>query len=210
MEKIIITIGRYCGSGGSFVGKILAKKLGIEFYDRKLLQLASDDSGISEELFAHADEKLKSSLLYKISRNVYKGELIPPESEDFTSNKNLFNYQAKVIKELAQKESCVIIGRCADFILKDEKNVVNVFVSADRDTCVKTEINRLSIPKKDAEARVDKLNKYRAEYYKYYTGKVWNEPKNYDLCLNTSEFSYEQCADLIIDYIEKKFDVKLT
>lgn len=209
MDKIIITIGRYCGSGGSFVGKILSKKLGIEFYDRKLLQLASDDSGISEELFANADEKLKSSLLYKISKNVYKGELIPPESDDFTSNRNLFNYQAKVIKELAAKGSCVIIGRCADFILKDEQNVVNIFVSADDDACLRTEVNRLSIPKKEARARIEKLNKYRAEYYHHYTGQTWNDPKNYDLCLNTSQFSYEKCAELIIEYIEKKFDVSL-
>ena len=107
MEKFVIAITRTCGSGATSISKLLADDLGIEMYDRKLLQLASDDSGISEALFARADEHVKNSLLYRVSKKVYNGELIPPESDDFTSNDNLFNYQAKVLKELAERESYI-------------------------------------------------------------------------------------------------------
>ena len=96
---------------------MLAKELGINCYDREILRLASDDSGINEALFAQADEKLKSTRLFKIAKNVYRGEIIAPDSDDFVSNDNLFNYQAKVLKELAEKESFVVVGRCADYML---------------------------------------------------------------------------------------------
>ena len=119
MSRYVITIARGYGSGGRTIGKMLSKELGIPFYDRELLRLASDDSGINEELFVKADEKLKKTRLFKIARKAYQGELIPPDSDDFVSNDNLFNYQAKIIKELAETESCVIVGRCADYILKD-------------------------------------------------------------------------------------------
>jgi cytidylate kinase len=137
-KKYVITIARGYGSGGRTIGKMLSEELGIPYYDRDLLRLASDDSGINEELFAKADEKLKKSLLFKIARNIYKGELIPPDSDDFVSNDNLFNYQAKIIKELAETESCIIIGRCADFILKDYPNVVRLFVHAPLEDCIST------------------------------------------------------------------------
>ena len=116
MDKFVIAITRTCGSGATSIGKILAKNLGVEIYDRNILRLASDDSGISEELFARADEKLKKTLLFKVSRKSYGGEVIPPESADFTSNENLYNYQVKVIRSLAEQSSCVIIGRCADSV----------------------------------------------------------------------------------------------
>lgn len=129
MDKFVIAITRTCGSGGTTIGKMLSKDLGINMYDRELLRLASDDSGINEALFANADEGVKNSLLYKVSKKVYNGELIPPESNDFTSNDNLFNYQAKVLRELADKESYVVIGRCADYILKDKPNIFKNFYS---------------------------------------------------------------------------------
>ena len=198
MDRFVITIGRLCGSGGTFIGQELCRRLGIELYDRNLLSLAAEDSGISEELFANADEKLKSSLIYKVSRSVYKGELIPPESDNFVSNRNLFNYQAKVLKELANRESFVVIGRCADFVLRDHPGLLRVFVTADREFCIRTEEHRLSLSRHDAETRVAKQNKYRAEYYRYYTGQTWDDPRNYDLCLNTGTLSYADCAELII------------
>ena len=137
MDHYVITIARGYGSGGRTMGKMLADELGIHYYDRELLRLASDESGINEELFGRADEQLKHSFLYRIARKEYKGELIPPDSEDFVSNDNLFNYQAKVIKKLAEQESCIIVGRCADYILKDMDNVVKIFVHASLDDCVK-------------------------------------------------------------------------
>ena len=115
-DKIVITIARQYGSGGLTIGKMLAQKLGVHFYDKELLKLASEDSGINEALFVNADEKIKNTILFKIAHSVYHGELIPPESDDFVSTQNLFNYQAKIIKQLANEEACVIVGRCADFI----------------------------------------------------------------------------------------------
>ena len=123
MKKTVITIARSYGSGGRTLGKLLAEELGINCYDREILRMASDDSGINEALFGQTDEKLKKSPLFRIARkNPYKGGVIPPESADFVSDDNLFNYQAKIIRELAGKESCVIIGRCSNYILKDYPN----------------------------------------------------------------------------------------
>ena len=130
MNNIVITIARQYGSGGKTVGEMLAEKLGIHFYNKELMKLASDESGINEALFVNADERARSGHLFGNVPHVYAGELIPPESEDFTSADNLFNYQAKVIRDLAERESCVIVGRCADFVLQDYENVLSVFVHA--------------------------------------------------------------------------------
>ena len=204
MKKFIVTIGRECGSGGSTIGKLISQKLEINYYDRNLLKLASEDSGINEELFYNADEKLKGSLLYKVSRKIYRGELIPPESDDFTSNKNLFNYQAKVLKELAMRESYVVIGRCADFILKDYPNVIRAFVCASKESCIAHESQRNSISYKEASERVTRFNKYRREYYQFYTGNTWKDVRNYDLCINTDYLSYEDAAEMIITCLKMR------
>ena len=118
-ENIVITISRQYGSGGKTVGEMLSKKLGFHYYDRELMRLASEESGINETLFASVDETVKNNGLFKPSKNIYEGQLISPESDDFTSDDNLFNYQAMIIRKLAEQQSCIIVGRCADFILKD-------------------------------------------------------------------------------------------
>ena len=202
MNNFIITIARGYGSGGRTIGKILAKELDIHYYDRELLRLASDKSGINEELFGKADEKLKNSILFKAARKVYTGELIPPDSDDFVSNHNLFNYQAKVIKELAETESCVVVGRCADFVLKDNKNVLKIFVHAPLTNCIETIMDLNSLSRKDAEKLILKTDKHRAEYYKFYTGREWDNAKNYDLCLNSSELGFDKCVELVTAYID--------
>ena len=206
MEHFVVTLGRSCGSGGVEVGRTLAKKLGVEYYDSKLLRLASDDSGISEELFARADEKLKKTLLFKVSRKSYGGEVIPPESADFTSNENLYNYQEKVIRSLAEQSSCVIIGRCADSVLTDFPGLLRVFISGSYGRCAAREAADHAIKLKAAYEKVDRVNKYRADYHMYHTGKVWGHPGNYDLCLSTDHFTPDQCADLIIAALHAKID----
>jgi cytidylate kinase len=205
MSKYVITIARGYGSGGKTIGKMLAEELGIPFYDRDLLRLASDDSGINQDLFAKADEKLKKSLLFNIASNVYKGELIPPDSDDFVSNDNLFNYQAKIIKELATTESCVIIGRCADFVLKDYENVVKVFVHAPLEDCINTLKEMTGKPDKEIEKQIATIDKHRAEYYKYYTGRDWEDVKNYDLCLNSSKLAFGKCVEIVKAYMDIRF-----
>jgi cytidylate kinase len=202
MEHYVITIARGYGSGGKTMGNMLAQELGIHFYDRELLRLASDDSGINEDLFGKADEQLKKSLLYKVARKEYRGELIPPDREDFVSNDNLFNYQAKVIKEIAEQESCVIVGRCADYILKDTKNVVKIFVHASLEDCVVRLEEMYSLPQKELEKKVLDIDKRRAEYYKYHTGRNWEDAKNYDLCLNSQQLGFDKCVKIIKSYLD--------
>ena len=205
MSKYVITIARGYGSGGRTIGKMLSEELGIPFYDRELLRLASDDSGINEKLFAKADEKLKKSILFKIARKAYKGELIPPDSDDFVSNDNLFNYQAKIITELAEQESCVIVGRAADYILKDDENVVKVFVHAPLSFCIKTLKEMTGSPEREIEKKIEAIDKHRAEYYEYYTGRNWEDAKSYDLCLNSSQLGFEKCVEIVKAYLDIRF-----
>ena len=201
-KKCVITIARQYGSVGRTIGKMLAQELGIHYYDRELLKLASDESGINEALFAQADEKLKNTSLFRIAQNVYGGELIPPDSDDFTSTDNLFNYQAKIIRELAQEESCVIIGRCADYVLKEYDNVLSVFIHAPKDFCIEKAGEVLNLTGRELERYIAKTDKYRAEYYKYHTGREWTDARNYDLCLNSSKLGYERCVQEIIAYMK--------
>ena len=202
MEHTVITIARSYGSGGRTLGKLLAEELGIHCYDRELLRMASEQSGINEALFGKVDEKIKTMPLFRISRNVYKGEVLPPDSDDYTSDDNLFNYQAKCIKELAKTESCIIIGRCADFILKDEPNVIKLFFYASIEDCIKRTMAQNGGTEKDIIKKIEKRDKYRSDYYKYHTGRDWNDARNYDFCLNTSSTSYEKLVKVVKDYID--------
>ena len=186
MDNFVVTITRSCGSGGSIIANLLAKQLNIKVYDKELLKLASDDSGINERLFAMVDEDTKKSILYKVSKRVYNGELIPPESNDFTSNDNLFNYQAKVLKELAKENSYIVIGRGADYVLRDNKNVIKIFVHANNEECILREMKRLGMERKEAEEWINKTNIYRGIYYRYHTGQKWRDAENYDLILSGS------------------------
>ena len=201
--KTVITIARSYGSGGKTLGKLLADKMGINCYDREIIRMASDSSGINEELFGRVDEKLKKSPLFGIMRsNPYKGDgVIPPESSNFVSDDNLFNYQAQVIKELAEKESCVIIGRCADYVLKDNPNVIRLYLYAPLEDCVKRVMAQNSITEKETIKKIETIDKYRSDYYKYYTGKEWNDARNYDFCLNTTSMSYEKLIQVVENII---------
>ena len=204
-KNIVITIARQYGSGGKTVGEMLANELGIHYYDKELAKLASEVSGINEAMFVTADETKKNMPIFKSSKSAYQGEVLPPESADFTSDDNLFNYQAKAIKELAEKESCVIIGRCADFVLKDYDNVLSVFVHAPHDFCMEQAGKKHSLGSKDLEKLIAKIDKHRADYYKYYTGKEWTDARNYDLCLNSSKLGFERCVEEIKSYIKVRF-----
>ena len=177
MNNVVITIARQYGSGGRTIGEMLAKKLNVHYYDKELMKLASE----------------------------YHGELIPPESDDFTSTDNLFNYQAKIIRDLAKEESCVIIGRCADYVLKDYPNVLSVFIHAPKEYCLEGAAKKHSMSPKELERFINKTDKHRAEYYKYHTGREWTDARNYDLCLDSSKLGYERCVDEIISYMKVRF-----
>ena len=205
MDKIVITIARYYGSGGKTIGEMLGRDLNIPFYNREILQMASDDSGISEALFAQADEKLKKTPLFRIAHREYTGEVIPPESRDFLSNQNLFNYQAKIIKGLADEQSCIIIGRCGDFILDGRENLIKIFIYATPEYCLEQAKERGAFGGKTTMKYIEETNKYRADYYKYYTGRDWNDVRAYDLCLNSGALGFDGCVEAIKQYIKIRF-----
>lgn len=196
----IITIARGFGSGGRTIGKILSEDLNIKYYDKDLIKLASEESGINVRFFGLVDEKLKNSFIRR--GGVYKGDLYDPKHRDFMSDRNLFNYQAMVIKQLADREPAVIVGRCADYILKDRDDVLKVFIYADMERSIKAVMDMYGTSEKDARREIERINKERAEYYKYYTGRNWNDAENYNLCLDTSKLSTEKCIDIIKGYIK--------
>ena len=207
MEKFVITIARQYGSGGRTIGEMLADKLGIHFYDKELMKLASEDSGINERLFNTADEKVKQSVFSKMfkSDKAYTGEVISPESGGFISDDNLFNYQAKVVKDLAERENCVIVGRCADYVLKDYDHVLSVFIHGPKDFCMQEAAKKINLTGKELERFITKTDKERADYYKYYTGREWTDARNYDLCLDSSKLGFERCVEEIIAYMNVRF-----
>lgn len=204
MDKFVITIARGYGSGGRTLGKHLAEELGINYYDREILRLTADATGINKELFEHADEQLKRTSLYKVASNVYRGEIIKPDTDDVISNDSLFHYQAKVIRELAEYESFVVIGRCADYILKDNKNVLKIFVHAPMDTCVERIGDLSSLSREELKQVICRTDRRRADYYYYYTGRLWNDAKNYDLCINSEELNMDQCLKLVKSFLDIK------
>lgn len=197
MDHIVVTIARQYGSGGRTVGEMLAKKMGISYYDKDIIRMASEDSGIHETLFGRVDEYSSARKPLFGKSGIYKGELIPPQSKDFTSDENLFNYQAKIIRELAEKESCVIIGRCSNYVLKDYSNVLRVFVHASWDYRMQEASKKLSISLNELDRFLRKDDKRKQDYYHRFTGGEWTDATNYDLCLDSSKLGYEKCLEEI-------------
>lgn len=203
MQKFIVTIARGYGSGGRTIGKMLAEKLNIEFYDKDLIRIASDVSGINEALFGQNDEKTKSGVFGK--PGVYKGGVIAPGKSGYISEENLFNYQAMVIKQIAEEKSAVIVGRCADYVLRGDPNVVKVFIYADEENCIKNAADVKGITdRKEALKTIASTDKERAAYYKAHTGRDWIDARNYDLCLNSGDLGFEKCVEIISDFVKIK------
>ena len=206
MEHIVVTIARQYGSGGKTVGEMYAKELGIPCYGMNLLKMASEESGINEQLFMQFDEKLRNNLLLRMTTDLYDGQVIPPGHKDFVSAKNLFNWQAEVIKRLAKSETCVIIGRAADYVLKDYPNVVSVFVHASPEFNLARAMERNSMTTAEMEKFIASTDKYRSDFYKHYTGRDWTDARNYDLCLNSGKLGFERCVEEIKAYIKVRFE----
>lgn len=200
-SKHIITITRQYGSGGHDIGKALAEKLGISFYDKELISIAAKESGISPEVFKDVDGKAANSLLYSLSTGLYSYGNSFSSMGDLPVNDRLYILQHKIIKELSEKETFVVIGRCADYVLRDNPNVIKVFIYANIDSRVKRAIDRNDIDPARAKQAVLKADKRRANYYSFYSGKKWGMVDNYDLCINTTNISIEQSVDIIYDYL---------
>ena len=207
MKNYVITIARGFGSGGKDIGTRLGKELGIPCYERQILTMASDQSGIDESVFVETDEKLRGRYLTTFLRRMPPtSNVLEPMEKDFTSDVNVFNIQAEIIRTLAKTESCIIIGKCADDILRDYDNVISVYIEAPRAACVKSIMEKMHVSEKRANYLIQSTDKYRAKYYRYYTsGKDWTNPINYDMVLNSDRVGREKCVQVIKDYIKIKF-----
>ena len=209
MENIVITIARGFGSGGKYIGSKLADELGIPCYDRQLLTLASQESGIDENLFVDTNERLSGNVLTRKLKSLPFSTVLDPHEKEFLSDNNLFNIQSAILRKLAMTESFVVIGKCADYLLKIYANVVSFYVEAPREACITSIMERAKVDRDRAEKMIVKTDRYRAEYYKYYThGGDWTNPMNYDLTLNSYRIGRDRCVDVMKDYIDLKFDGK--
>lgn len=202
--KKIITIGRQFGSAGHDIGELVAEKLGYEFYDKKLVELAAQKSNISDATVEKLDEKATSSLLYSLASGSYSMRGIGgPLYYEMPLNDKLFLAQSDIIKNVAAKENSVIVGRCADYVLKDNEDVMllNVFIYADKNFRIKRVMDALGLDEKTAKDKVSKTDKQRRTYYNYYSNLDWGKMSNYDLCINSAKFGIEESANMIVNYI---------
>ena len=200
----IITIGRQFGSGGREIGEALAKKLGIPFYDKELISLAAKESGMDAEVFNHVDERATNSLLYSLSMGLYSFGNSFSNNGDLPVNDRLYILQHQIIKKLAEEGPCVIVGRCADYVLKDRDDTLSVFIHADMEYRKKRAIEIHGVAKNRAEQIVNKTDKVRANYYSFYSGQKWGYAQNYDLCLDSSKLSTDKIVKIIKAYMEIK------
>lgn len=193
-KQVIITVAREYGSGGRYVGRLIADKLGIKFYDKDFIQKVAEETGLSEEYIENHEQKRDS--LAGLNNGYYFG---------LNNADELFLQEAELIKKVADKESCVIIGRCADFILQDRKNVIKVFVYSNMEDKIKRATEIYGFDKVKAEREIKRINKLRANHYKYYTEKEWGNHANYDMCINSDTLGVEGSADLICNMIKEKY-----
>ena len=201
MGNDIYTIGRAFGSYGKQVGEKLAERLGIKFYDKELLHKAAKDSGFCEEIFENHDEKPTNSFLYSLVMDTYSaGNYSATPFLDMPLNHKVSLAQFDSIKKIAESESCVIVGRCADYALASNPKCLNVFIRADMEDRIKRISKRMDLTENKAKDMIQKKDKQRASYYNYYTSKKWGDSRSYDLCLNTSKVSVDDCVELILQY----------
>lgn len=200
MEHFVITVARETGSGGHDITRKLSQQLNIPYYDRDLLRKASEVSGIHERLFGAADERIGWKEMLSAAEKVYTGEILPPDSNDFISTRNLFSSQAKIIKELAATENCIILGRCANFLLMDQPNVrlLRLFVHAPLEArLARVASYSLAWNGREVAKYVRTEDKRRAAYCRYYTGEEWRDAAGYDLSLDSEQLGEDGCVELI-------------
>ena len=203
-HNLVITIGRESGSAGRHIGQLLADNLGIKCYDKELLTLAAKQSGLCEELFRTHDEKPTNSFLYSLIMDSYSVGYSGVGYLDMPLNQKVFLAQFDAIKKLAEEESCVIVGRCADYALSDYPGLVSVFICGNEEDKIRHLMEGHSVDRNRAKDIMIKTDKRRASYYNYYSSKRWGDCKSYDLCINSSAVGYEGTAKMIQDFAETK------
>ena len=207
-DKYVINIGRQLGSGGREIGEKLAARLGIAFYDKELINLASKESGLSEELFEKADEKPSQTIiggLFGARFSLFTDSSLP--YTNYLSNDALFKIQSDVIRKLATEKSCLFVGRCADYILRENPRCVNVFVTASMDVRIKRLSSTGELTKEQAEELIAKTDKKRSEYYNYYSYKTWGAASTYHLCIDSSVLGIDQTVLFIEEFAKRKLNL---
>lgn len=202
--NLVITIGRQCGSGGKKIGQRLAEVMGVKCYDKELLSVAAKDSGLCEELFETHDEKPTSSFLYSLVMDTYSLGYTTSAYMDMPINHKIFLAQFNTIKKLADEESCVIVGRCADYALAEYPNTVSVFITANDDDRIKSLMETYKVDEAKAKDIMVKTDKKRSSYYNYYSSKKWSDAKSYDLCINSSVTGMEGAIEVIQAFAKVK------
>ena len=200
-KRLVITIGRQYGSGGREIGARLAKDLGLGFYDKNILRLNSDESGIKESFYHMADEKAGNKLLYRIVKSLAPELGTPSLGPDLIAADNLFRFQSEVIRKLAAEEDCVIIGRCADYVLDGFDGLVKVYLYADMDYRVERIKELGYYEPKDVKKNIKRIDRERRDYHRYYTGRDWENVENYDLMLNTARLGTEGAVKAVKGYL---------
>lgn len=217
MGHYVITVARGFGSGGKQIAMQLAKELGIECYEHRILALASMYSGYDEKEFVDKNERLTGSIILNKLATLPVRLAVTPEDRKFreyqSEHMKFYKYQEKIIKELAQTGPCIIVGKCADFILRDMKDVqvISIYVDASREFCVERLKERMGVTEKEAHKMIETTDKYRADYYEFYTGgHKWNYPGNYDLMVNSSRVGepgdLSNCIKVIRNYLNIKLE----
>jgi cytidylate kinase len=207
MNNYIITIARGFGSGGKQIGLELSRELNIPCYESQILSMASEFSGINIKKFTQVDEKLRGSgFLQGLKAAPNTDDVVSPSEKKFISDDNLFTIQTRIIRELAKTESCIIIGKCANYILRDLDNVISVYIEAPRAYCLRKVMEKLGVNEEEAHKLIAKTDKYRADYFHHYTGgRIWTDPVLYDMTLNSERIGSAQCVKLIKEYAKIKF-----
>lgn len=204
MYILIITIGREFGSNGTKIGKIISEKLEIPFYDKEIIAISAKESGYDEELFNNVDEKHTTSFLFSVAMGIFSYSSKAENMENSSFSDKLFSIQKKVIGDIAENGDCVIIGRCSDFILKDNNDVTSVFICSDFNNRIKTISERNGLSENKAKDLIIKTDKKRASYYNYYTGKKWGSRESYDFIINSDSLGLDKTADFIISLAKSK------
>lgn len=202
-QNLIINIGRQLGSGGRSIAGILARHYGITAYDRNLIELAAKESGLSQEFFENADEKKLHGFFHSIFSNRVVANALG-SNDSYLSNDALFKVQSDIIRDLAEQGPCIFIGRCADYILRDNPRCINFFFTANEEDRVARMASEKNISAEQAAELIEKTDRRRAAYYNYYSGKAWGAAEGYDLCVNTSYLGHEGTAEMLIQYIDKR------
>lgn len=199
----IVTIGRECGSEGRIIGKKVAERMGVKCYDKELIALAAKESGLCEEIVANMDEKPTNSFLYSLVMDTYSNNLSSPYL-NLPINQKVFLAQFEAIRNLAARESCVIVGRCADYALEDDKDVFSVFISGNMEDKIKYIREAYDVSEAKAKDIIVRNDKKRSNYYNYYSNKKWGDSRSYNICLNSSVLGLDGTVDVILKCLELK------